>query len=472
MTKRSRVGGARILSVLILLSNVSAAGAAEPASKSAGKAASRSTSATKFAIKSAAERPADGGDEALVRKMGANSAAKSPSRSSVKSYGYLLARHLDQAIGIDAQSATLEAQRRAVGARYATAHSITPGSPYFSGLRHDRVSGNVQGYRETELEVGMPLWLPGEREAYRDNVTAGVIELEERLTLRRLDVAALVRDSWWRSQRADKEAAIARDRLATARDIGHDMKRRVELGENAGQDELLARNELLAAETEMTQAEAAAKSARTAYAVLTGGGAPDGTLEPLMPSRPLEDHPSLRTPLASLAKAQTQARLIESSFIESPEIGVFGRNQQGTDPAVEDPIRSNNNTVGVRFRLPLPTPGRNEPRLAEAQAELDRTQAELARAQRLVLAEINLARIALAAARRADGLAAKRLSVATEQFELARRSFRLGEISAFDLYRVRQLQLDAQRMRASAAIDLGISQSRLNQAFGYASGMF
>jgi hypothetical protein len=33
---------------------------------------------------------------------------------------------------------------------------------------------------------------------------------------------------------------------------------------------------------------------------------------------------------------------------------------------------------------------------------------------------------------------------------------------------VRQLQLDAQRARASAAIDLGVALSRLNQAFGYA----
>ena len=58
--------------------------------------------------------------------------------------------------------------------------------------------------------------------------------------------------------------------------------------------------------------------------------------------------------------------------------------------------------------------------------------------------------------------------VATEQFDLARKSFRLGEINAFDLYRVRQLQLDAQRARAAAAIDLGVALSRLNQAWGYA----
>ncbi|MBG0810490.1 TolC family protein [Methylosinus sp. H3A] len=394
--------------------------------------------------------------------------AKPRAKPPGKPFGLVLARHLDQAIGIDAQSAALDAQRRAVAARYAQANSFTPGSPYFGGSRQERVKGNVQGYRESELEIGMPIWLPGEREAYELNVNAGVVELDERLALRRLDVAALVRDAWWTAQRTAKDASIARDRLATARDIGNDMKRRVELGENAGQDELLARNETLAAETEVAQTDAAAKAARVAYEVLTGGATPDGTLEAPLPARPPEDHPALRTPVAALGKAQTQMRLIETGFIDNPEIAVFGRNEQGTEPATENPLRSNNNTVGVRFRIPLPTPGRNIPRIAEAQAEVDRATAEFARAQRLVAAEINAARAAVAAARRADGLAAKRLSVASEQFDLARRSFRLGEINAFDLYRVRQLQLDAQRARASAAIDLGVALSRLNQAFGYA----
>lgn len=385
-----------------------------------------------------------------------------------KPAGYVLARHLEMASVIDAQSTALDAQRRAVAARYAQANSFTPGSPYFAGSRQTRRSGNVHGYRETELEVGMPLWLPGQREAYENNVTAGVLELDERLGLRRLDLAALVRDAWWSAQRAARELAIARDRLATARDIGNDMTRRVELGENAPQDALLARNETLAAETELTQAEAAAKATRAAYAVLTGGAAPDGALEPALPPKPADEHPALRAPVATLARAQTQARLVEASFIESPEVGIFGRNEQGTDPAAQDPIRSNNNTLGVRFRIPLPTPGRNVPRAAEAEAEVVRAQAELDRARRLVEAEIHAARAAVVAARRADALAGQRLAVATEQFDLARKSFRLGEISAFDLFRVRQLQLEAQRTRAAAAIDLGVALSRLNQAWGYA----
>jgi outer membrane protein TolC len=86
----------------------------------------------------------------------------------------------------------------------------------------------------------------------------------------------------------------------------------------------------------------------------------------------------------------------------------------------------------------------------------------------MVLAEIKAAREALAAAQRAAKLADNRLAVANDQFELSRKAFKLGELSAFDLYRVRQIQLDAQRMQANAAIAVGIAISRVNQAQGCA----
>jgi outer membrane protein TolC len=404
--------------------------------------------------------------------LGAAAEPKPKAKPRVNAVNAVLARHLEMAIEIDAQSRTLEAQRGAIGARYHTSSSITPGSPYVAGSFRRNSGGNLHGAREREFEAGMPLWLPGQREAYENTVTAGLVEVEERLALRRLEVAALLRDAWWNAQRAARDVAIARNRLSTARDIGRDMSRRVELGESGQQDALLARNETLAAETELAQAEAAVKATRIAYAALTGGASPDGVLEPLAPSRPIDEHPALRAPLASIARAETQARLVDATFIDNPEIGVFARHEKSTEYELgRDPselFRTDSSTVGFRFKIPLPTPGRNEPRKAEAEAELVKAHAEFDRARRLLETEIISARAALSAARRAEGLAAKRLAVANEQFELARKAFQLGEVSAVDLYRVRQSQLDAQRAQASAAIDVGVAQSRLNQALGYA----
>lgn len=390
-----------------------------------------------------------------------------------KPLGHVLARHLDMAVAIDAQSKALEAQFGAVSSRYATTRSITPGSPYVGGTQRNAVAGNLRNYNETEVEAGLPLWLPGQRDALEATVSSGVIEVEEKIGLRRLDVAGLLRDAWWNAQRTAREVDVARSRVATAREIGSDMTRRVELGDAAQGDALLAKNELLAAETELAQAEGAEKIARVNYAALTGGAPPDGTLETVKPAGDIEDHPALRTPLAALRRAETQLQLVEATPIDSPDVGVFGRQEHNRQYSTDmsQPItdqRTDATTVGVRLRIPLPTDGRQEPRRAEAMAEMARAKAEYEKARRVVLADVKTARLNLAAAQKAAGLAAQRLVVANQQFDLSRKSFALGEINAFDLYRVRQLQLDAQRAQAATAVAVGQAISRVNQAQGYA----
>ena len=262
--------------------------------------------------------------KAAPKKARVTSPKKARARPPTQRSGGVLAKHLEMAVLVDAQSRSLEAQFRAISARYATANSITPGSPYFAGYQRNAAAGNLRNYNETEIEAGMPLWLPGQRDAFAGTVTTGLFEVEERLALRRLEVAGVLRDAWWNAQRAAREVSVARNRVATARDIGADMTRRVELGDAAQTDALLAKNETLAAETELAQSEGAVKVARITYAALTGGAPPDGALESVRPPIDIEDHPALRTPLAALARARAQVELVDATPIDSPDIGIFG----------------------------------------------------------------------------------------------------------------------------------------------------
>lgn len=415
--------------------------------------------------------------EASVKPSPKKKKARARAPAAKRQRGGALPKHLEMAVSIDAQIRSLEAQFRATSARYATANSITPGSPYLGGLQRNNISSNVTGnlrnYNETEIEAGMPLWLPGQRDAFEATVTTSLFEVEQRLALRRLEVAGALRDAWWNAQRAAREVEVARNRVATARDIGADMTRRVELGDAAQGDALLAKNETLAAETELAQVEGSAKVARVNYMALTGGAPPEGTLESVRPATDIENHPALRAPRAALVRAEAQLRLVDATPIDSPDIGIFGRreynDQYSTDPTQQlSNQRTDSTTIGVRIRIPLPTAGRNEPRIAAAHAEMDRVRAEYERAVRVVTAEIKASRVTLAAAQRAAEIAKSRLAVANDQFELSLKSFKLGEISAFDLYRVRQIQLEAQRIYANAAVNVGVAISRLNQAQGYA----
>ena len=73
--------------------------------------------------------------------------AEAKKSAKPKPQGFVLARHLEMAVEIDAQSRALEAQRRAVGARYATSNSITPGSPYIAGAHRSYAAGNLHEAR-------------------------------------------------------------------------------------------------------------------------------------------------------------------------------------------------------------------------------------------------------------------------------------------------------------------------------------
>ena len=88
----------------------------------------------------------------------------------------------------------------------------------------------------------------------------------------------------------------------------------------------------------------------------------------------------------------------------------------------------------------------------------------------MVEGEIGLARVALAAAEASRRLAGARRAVAEQQLGAARAAFRSGEIGAFDLFRVRQLQLEAVAADVRAAVEEGRARSRLNQALGVVPG--
>lgn len=366
-----------------------------------------------------------------------------------------LSQHLEAALALDASLRALEAQRVAAGARGVTAQSVIAGPPSISGsFRSDTRGPREQ--REMEMDFSAPLWLPGQRGALRGTVEHAVAEFDQRILLRRLEVAGLLREAWWDAAEARRAVQLARDRLGTAREIARDVTRRAELGDIPPTEALLARNETLGAELSLAQAESIASLAIEAYRVMTGG------LEPNLPVETIRargSHPALRAAEAAVAHAESRQRLVAATPRDNPELGTFLRQENG--------LGTNDSTsIGLRFRLPLATEARNAPRRAEAQSEVTRAVALLAQSRRLVEAEVARARAQLAASEQALRLARQRLAVANEQEGIALRAFRSGETGTFDLYRVRQLRLEAANDEGRAGIEASRARSRVNQAMG------
>lgn len=143
-------------------------------------------------------------------------------------------RHvLESACARNAEIAALTARRAEILARKQAAGRLTPGPPALGvGHFNDYVTCD-NGYREYEVELGTPLWLPGEGTAIRRVTEAELVQLDAELAVARLAVAGEVREAYWRYRLATGAIEVARRRLEAARALQSDLERQVRAGQVA-----------------------------------------------------------------------------------------------------------------------------------------------------------------------------------------------------------------------------------------------
>ena len=235
-----------------------------------------------------------------------------------------LGRDLDAALGIDAGARAILGQREAVRSREAQVRSPIAGSPAIGPSFRSDTRGPRTGH-EWDVELGAPMWLPGQRGALAGTEMAGIEEQERRLTLRRLELAGLLRDAYWAVGLAASELGVARDPLATA--PRHRPRRAAPggAGRHRETEALLTRNEELAAALSSPaprrrwrpRAPPTAPTGGSEAALTAGrrGGPPrrarrgDGA-----------GHPAVRAAAAALATAEARARLVAATQIDNPEL--------------------------------------------------------------------------------------------------------------------------------------------------------
>ena len=177
-----------------------------------------------------------------------------------------------QAAGLDAREAEARAARDVAG-------GLTPEPASISlGNLNDKPGRNT-GRQEWEVELAVPLWLPGQQDARAAEAESRIGEAAARRTAVRLDIAGEVREAWWSLAAARAAKSLALRRLDTARALDRDVHQRFTVGELSRIDANLAQGEVLAAEAEVIAGEAALLQAEQAFRLLTGTGAPAELVE-------------------------------------------------------------------------------------------------------------------------------------------------------------------------------------------------
>lgn len=367
----------------------------------------------------------------------------------------------EQAWANSIQGRTVQAKQAEVAASRTVAGAIFPGSPQIGiSHRNDLLIDN-RGAQENEIGVSVPLWLPGQKAARQSVAEAEGKESQLSIEAQRLAVAGDLRNALWTLYLAKSEAEISAERIATAEKLESDISRRLNAGDVARTDLLLAKQETASARAAVAEAKSRIVQIMQRYKILTGSEKlPDNPRETVKVAVEGTLHPRVAAAQAASELAHSGLNLAQASRRDAPTIGMLYRNERD---ASSDNSR---NTIGLAVTIPLSSNVRNAPLIAKANTSLIEAEAQDQR----VLAEIEAgeraAETQLESAQIGFELSVEREQAASERLALIRRSFELGESPLVELIRAQTQATEARIDQVRSDALLSASQANLNQARG------
>lgn len=375
-----------------------------------------------------------------------------------------LGEAIEQAWRLHPQAAALDARAAEAQATREVAGGLTPEPAAVSlGSLNDR-QGRNRGKQEWEVELAVPLWLPGQRAARQAAADSLVSEAAARRAAMRLEVAGAVREAWWALAGARAAGELAQRRFTTARALDADVRRRHQAGESSRIDANLAQSEVLAAAAEQVDAEAALLQAEQAFRLLTGQAAPsrldgedpaaaEGTAHAL-------EHPRLAAAASAARSAWARVKVTDASRRAAPELALRVVRERG------DFSEPYGNNIGVKLTIPFSSGAQVSRERSAAEAEAAEADAALRRAELQLQLDGERARRELAAAERQLAMAQERRALAVDNLQLVEKSYALGESDLATLLRIRAAAHDAESLHERQRLARAATISRLNQILG------
>lgn len=358
------------------------------------------------------------------------------------------------------QARTLEARRDEAAAGREAAQSWIAGSPSIGlSQRSDRWT-NREGVRETEVSFSTPIWLPPQKSARQVQAQVSTDDLEAQIANARLSLTSEVRERLWAVAAARETLAEAKTHQKHLEAMADEVMRRVNAGDLARTDGMLAQQEALAGKAAVVEAQVKLQEALTRYTTLTGlTDIPAPEPEPIGTGM-RDPHPKLLAAKTAVQHAQASMNVVSKSRSEPPTVGVAMRRER--EGAAADAASS----VTFAVEIPIGTSARNRPLEAAARTQMETASAELAQVEATLRADIELARQQLAAAQQALENASSRAALAREHTQLIEKAFRLGERGLAEMIRARTVVHEAEVAEHQQRVAVGLAHARLNQALG------
>ncbi len=342
------------------------------------------------------------------------------------------------------------------------ASSLLANNPSLA-FRHenDDLTDNF-GFRDWAGSVQLPLWLPGQRSRRLDVADATDQEAASLTRFYKWRVSGEVRELLWSYKIADAEVILARAAVDSARALETDIDKRVQAGELAVTDHILARKETLVREITLSTATANLDELRQQYRMLTGlSEVPKDILEKSVEDTSLPNqHPTLLAARYRTDRAQAESNQARHEKRANPILALGARNERAESGQPFDTI------LTLELNLPLGLRSQSAPKIADAERQLAEQQISHASLRRELEKQLVTAISEKQRTARTLKLAQQQQQLATEGLRLTQRAFDLGESDLFTLLQARTQALTSERALQMRQLEQGRAVARHNQALG------
>jgi outer membrane protein TolC len=360
------------------------------------------------------------------------------------------------------QLQAFDAQSEEASALESRAGSLIAGNPSLEASYKTDQIGSGEGFREWEAGIVMPLWKPGQRDAARQTALSASQVLSHSQRALRLAISGEVRERMWEAALMQNNLELAKKEWDTAAALERGIERRVELGELAKTDLLLARDATLTKRAAYAKAKMEFEKARLSYASFTGiqslprrRGEPRSALNTLT-----DDHPQLAEVVAQLNRVKAELIAIRRTGGGNLELFLGGNGERA------DADEDFNNRLGLSLSLPIGLSSHNKPVFTAAKRTLAESKTDYENLLRRLRLELLQATEELKFAQAELELAREQNQLNLENLRMAKVAFEAGETDLVGLLRVQGLAFSAERRERELHIIRQRAIARYNQAVG------
>ena len=326
----------------------------------------------------------------------------------------------------------------------------------------DRVMSD-DGVVEIQSGYQIPVWMWGQRSASRAVASEAEKSADLFAGALKHEVAGLVRESLWNLELVQNRHELARKVYEVSNQLVSAVRRRVELGDLARADLLMAQSDLLEKRSLLTLAEAEVMHARKAYTNLTRlTRAPRMFVEKLSPTKEIhEQHPAVAAANALIERAQAEVEYTRlSKQGNQPSVLIGTQHVRGSRQ------ESFNNETNVILQIPIGGDAYNAPFVAQANVALTQKISDRGSLLRQLEKALHEAEHNLEVDQATLEIANERKSIAETQLRMSRLAFEAGEIPLIDYLKIQATAQAAIRDAAERAILLKRDTAFYNQVVG------